>query len=145
MKRCGASCYRCLQRYNNRNFHGLLDWRLGLSYLRAMVDPCYECGADGDYGHFELSDWTKSAKELAAQTKTFIPGNTVSSVKGRADIPVFSLDERNSRWGVVVHPLWNRERLFDALGLDRSHVPVDSFELSRRPLHVLQRARAGAW
>lgn len=145
MKRCGASCYRCLQRYNNRNFHGLLDWRLGLSYLRAMVDPCYECGADGDYGHFELSDWTKTAKELAAQTNTFIPGNTVSSVKGRADIPVFSLDERNSRWGVVVHPLWNRERLFDALGLDRSHVPVDSFELSRRPLHVLQRARAGAW
>jgi len=141
MRRCGAACYRCLQRYNNRNFHGLLDWRLGLSYLRAMVDPCYECGADGDYGHFEISDWTASARDLALQTKTFIPGNTVSSVKGRPDIPVFSLDERNSRWGVVVHPLWNRERLFETLGLDRSHVAVDSFELSRRPLHVLQRAR----
>ncbi|WP_077961234.1 DEAD/DEAH box helicase [Ensifer adhaerens] len=144
MKRCGASCYRCLQRYNNRNFHGLLDWRLGLSYLRAMVDPCYECGIDGNYGHFELQDWSKTASDLALQTKTFIPGNTVSSVKGRPDIPVFSLDERNSRWGVVVHPLWNRERLFDMLGLDRSYVAVDSFELSRRPLHVLQRARAAA-
>lgn len=145
IKRCGASCYRCLQRYNNRNFHGLLDWRLGLSYLRAMVDPCYECGIDGNYGHFELSDWPASARDLALQTKTFIPGNTVSSVRGRPDIPIFSLDERNSRWGVVVHPLWNRERLFDMLGLDRSFVSVDSFELSRRPLHVLQRARAGSW
>jgi hypothetical protein len=145
MKRCGSSCYRCLQRYNNRNFHGLLDWRLGLSYLRSIVDPCYECGIDGDYSHFELSDWPATARELALQTKTFIPGNTVDSVRGRPDIPIFSLDERNSRWGVVVHPLWKRERLFDMLGLDRSYVAVDSFELSRRPLHVLQRARAASW
>jgi Distinct helicase family with a unique C-terminal domain including a metal-binding cysteine cluster len=142
MKKCGASCYRCLQRYNNRNFHGLLDWRLGLSYLRSMVDPCYECGVDGDYSHFELSDWPDAARDLALQTKTFIPGNTVSTVKGRPDIPIFSLDDRESRWGVVVHPLWNREHLFKQIGLDRNYVAVDSFELSRRPLHVLQRARA---
>ena len=145
MTRCGASCYRCLQRYNNRNFHGLLDWRLGLAYLRAMVDPCFECGIDGNYDYFELSDWPNTARELALQTKTFIPGNTVSNAKGRPDIPIFSLDERNNRWGVVVHPLWNREQLFNILDLDRSHIPLDSFELSRRPLHVLQRARASAW
>lgn len=144
MKRCGASCYRCLQRYNNRNFHGLLDWRLGLSYLRAMVDPCYECGIDGNYGHFELNDWPATAMELARQTKTFIPGNTVSTVKGRTDIPIFSLDERNSRWGVVVHPLWDAERLLESLDLDRRYVAIDSFELSRRPLHVLQRARSSS-
>lgn len=144
MKKCGASCYRCLQRYNNRNFHGLLDWRLGLSYLRAMVDPYYECGFDGDYSFFELSDWPEAAKDLALQTKTFIPGNTVSFVKGRPDIPIFSLDDGRSRWGVVVHPLWNRERLLKWTGLDRNYVPVDSFELSRRPLHVLERARSHA-
>jgi hypothetical protein len=144
MKRCGASCYRCLQRYNNRNFHGLLDWRLGLSYLRAMVDPCYECGIDGNYGYFELSDWQESARELALQTKTFIPGNTVSNLGGRPDIPIFSLNEGNSRWGVVVHPLWDTKKLLDRLCLGRDYVPVDSFELSRRPLHVLQRARAVA-
>jgi Lhr-like helicase len=145
MKRCGSSCYKCLQRYNNRNFHGLLDWRLGLSYLRAMVDPCYECGIDGDCSHFELSEWPQSAKALALQTRTFIPGNTVSGVEGRPDIPVFSLDDRNSRWGVVVHPLWDREKLFDMLGLDKqTYVAVDSFELLRRPLLVLQRARSSS-
>ncbi|MBY3144079.1 DEAD/DEAH box helicase [Rhizobium laguerreae] len=139
---CGSSCYRCLQRYNNRNFHGLLDWRLGLAYLRAIADPAYNAGFDGNFGCFEVQDWTTTSIDLAEQTKTFIPGNTVSRVKGRPDIPTFSLDDHNNRWGVVVHPLWDARKLFEKLGLDRSHVAVDSFELSRRPLHVLQRARA---
>jgi Lhr-like helicase len=143
MKRCGTSCYKCLQRYNNRNFHGLLDWRLGLSYLRSFVDPAYECGFDGRYDQFEISDWSANAHKLARDTATYIPGNTVSSVGGREDIPTFSLDDRNSRWGVVVHPLWDRAALFRKLGLDHSsHVAVDSFELVRRPLHALERARA---
>ncbi|RVQ53561.1 DEAD/DEAH box helicase [Sinorhizobium meliloti] len=139
---CGSSCYRCLQRYNNRNFHGLLDWRLGLAYLRSIADPSYDAGFDGDYTCFEVSDWTASAIDLAEQTKIFIPGNTVGRAKDRSDIPTFSLDDNNSRWGVVVHPLWDARKLFDRLGLDRTHVPIDSFELARRPLHVLQRARA---
>ncbi|MBX4883838.1 DEAD/DEAH box helicase [Rhizobium bangladeshense] len=144
VKSCGSSCYRCLQRYNNRNFHGLLDWRLGLAYLRAVADPAYNAGFDGNYGCFEVSDWTSTAVDLAEQTKTFIPGNTVAHLKGRRDIPTFSLDDHNNRWGVVVHPLWDAKRLFERLGLDRSCVAVDSFELSRRPLHVLQRARSAA-
>ncbi|NKN12302.1 DEAD/DEAH box helicase [Rhizobium laguerreae] len=142
MARCGSSCYRCLQRYNNRNFHGLLDWRLGLAYLRAVADPTYNAGFDRNFGCFEVKDWTATAFDLAEQTKTFIPGNMVDRVKGRSDIPKFSLDDHHNRWGVVVHPLWDAKKLFEREGLDRSHVAVDSFELSRRPLHVLQRARA---
>lgn len=144
MKRCGTSCYKCLQRYNNRNFHGLLDWRLGLAYLRAIVDPRYECGIDGNYNQFELNDWQENVRDLALQTQTYIPGNTVSSLAGRTDIPIFSLNGEDSRWGVVVHPLWDTKKLFDRFRLGRDFVPVDSFELSRRPLHVLQRARAVA-
>lgn len=141
MGRCGSSCYRCVQRYNNRNFHGLLDWRLGLSYLRALSDPTYECAFDGNTGYFELCEWGLISYDLAQQTKTFIPGNTVSNIEGRPDIATFSLDERQTKWGVVVHPLWDTTVLFSQLGLDRNYVAVDSFELSRRPLVVLQRAR----
>ncbi|MBO9127949.1 MULTISPECIES: DEAD/DEAH box helicase [unclassified Rhizobium] len=140
---CGSSCYRCLQRYNNRNFHGLLDWRLGLSYLRALMDPAYECGFDRNYTYFELEDWSANAWILANETQTFIPGNAVASATGRPDIPVFSLDAKQSRWGVVVHPLWNREALFQSLKLDHRFTAVDSFELARRPLHVIERLRAG--
>jgi DEAD/DEAH box helicase domain-containing protein len=34
-QKCDSSCYDCLQQYRNMNYHGLLDWRLGLS-LRAV-------------------------------------------------------------------------------------------------------------
>jgi Lhr-like helicase len=139
-ERCGTSCYRCLQRYNNRNFHGLLDWRLGLAYLRAFAEPAYECGFDGSYEAFEIHDWSLNAHRLANDTTTFIPGNKVATVNGRKDIPIFSLNDRHTRWGVVVHPLWDQTRLFDMLGLDHRFIAVDSFELERRPLNVLQRA-----
>jgi hypothetical protein len=33
---CSTSCYMCIQQYQNRRYHPLLDWRLGLTYLRAM-------------------------------------------------------------------------------------------------------------
>jgi hypothetical protein len=136
--RCETSCYKCLQRYNNRNFHGLLDWRLGLAYLRAIVDPEYDCGFDGKFEAFEIKDWKETAKRLADQTTTFIPGNKVSAIEG---IPTFTLGNGGSHVGVVVHPLWNQERLFAKLGLDHRYVAIDSFELARRPLLVLQRAR----
>lgn len=136
--RCETSCYKCLQRYNNRNFHGLLDWRLGLAYLRAIIDPEYDCGFNGDFTAFEVEDWKETAKRLADQTTTFIPGNKVSSIEG---VPTFTLGNGGSHVGVVVHPLWNQERLFDRLGLDHRFVAIDTFELARRPLLVLQRAR----
>jgi hypothetical protein len=142
---CGSSCYKCLQRYNNRNFHGLLDWRLGLSYLRAFMNPAYECGFDGKYDEFEIEDWSENAHSLARDTSTFIPGNRISCIDRREDIPMFSLDGNQSRWGVVVHPLWDQRKLFSMLRLDDRYVAVDSFELARRPLHVLQRARQSTW
>ena len=35
--RCSTSCYACVQQYQNRRYHPLLDWRLALSYLRGIV------------------------------------------------------------------------------------------------------------
>jgi len=34
---CPNSCYRCLRSYRNQRWHGLLDWRLALPYLRALT------------------------------------------------------------------------------------------------------------
>jgi hypothetical protein len=31
---CSTSCYMCIQQYQNRRYHPLLDWRLGLAYMR---------------------------------------------------------------------------------------------------------------
>src|SRR5690606_19391348 len=46
---CREACYRCLQRYGNRTYHGLLDWRLGLSALRLFLDGRWSVGLDGNW------------------------------------------------------------------------------------------------
>ena len=78
---------------------------------------------------------------LARQTTTFIPGNTVTTLQGWPDIPVFSLDDARRRWAVVVHSLWNRDETRRVLRIDPGYVLIDAFELARRPLQVIQRAR----
>ena len=44
---CFESCQTCLRNYSNTRSHGLLDWRLGISYIRTLVDKHYHCGLDG--------------------------------------------------------------------------------------------------
>ena len=43
---CDSACYKCLLRYGNQPFHGLLDWQLGMVFLRALVDSSFRCGLD---------------------------------------------------------------------------------------------------
>ncbi len=138
---CSTSCYRCLQRYNNRNYHGLLDWRLGLSYLRSLRDPRHECGLDGDFNAFELRDWNAVAERAARQSQTFVPGNQLCIVGSSLKLSAFSLTDSADSWAVIVHPLWKREGLMELLGLKGRYVPVDTFELARRPLTAIERAR----
>lgn len=139
---CGTSCYKCMQRYNNRNYHGLLDWRLGLAYLRAITDAEYVCGLDGNFeGHFELRDWRVSAAYFADHSRTFVPGNQTRQVAGPMRLPAFSIDQAHTRWAVIVHPLWRREGLMESLGLGKDYVAIDTFELARRPLQAIDRLR----
>jgi len=56
--RCQTSCYRCIQRYGNRSYHGLLDWRLGLSYLWALVTRGCSAGLEEkDQSFPETTGW----------------------------------------------------------------------------------------
>jgi hypothetical protein len=49
---CATSCYMCVQQYQNRRYHPLLDWRLGLAYLRAILNSGFQCGLDGRFDEF---------------------------------------------------------------------------------------------
>lgn len=139
--RCSTSCYRCMQRFNNRNYHGLLDWRLGLSFLRAMRDPGFVCGLDGDWAStYELSDWPEIADRCVARVGTLVPGCETGRL-GSLALPGFTLDAARSRWAVIVHPLWKRDSLDTSLGLSPDITLIDTFEFGRRPLQALERAR----
>ena len=60
---CDSAGYDCLRQYRNMTFHGLLDWRLGLSLLRAISDDRFACGLDHDFNLPDLDGWQEFARE----------------------------------------------------------------------------------
>jgi hypothetical protein len=105
---CDSSCYRCLRRYGNQPFHGLLDWQLGLAFIRAMVDPHYQAGlVKGDFeAYVELKRWPNLAAELAQQMASRFEGKATTFGK----IPAFRVKLLRSQltpWVLIRHPLWD--------------------------------------
>lgn len=143
--RCKTSCYRCIQRYGNRPYHGLLDWRLGLAYLRAMVSANYSCGLSaGDADFPEIAGWRERAMALAENAARMRPGVLVAGVHAASGLPCVT-EQGSSGPGasiVVVHPLWRTDAEAGlALAGGEQVRFIDTFELERRPLRALEAAR----
>jgi DEAD/DEAH box helicase domain-containing protein len=137
---CTTACYRCLLRYSNQPFHGILDWRLGLTYLRSMTDATFDAGATGKFSVPELLDWQEliqgSTRRIAEMTPT---GFKLIEQDGSV---MFRLGSR-AAWALVVHPLWSSSAIGPKLAAAESTVsaevwPVDQFSLERRPWRVRQ-------
>lgn len=148
---CYRSCYRCMQRYNNRGYHGLLDWRLGLGFLRAFLGDQWRAGLDGDWRAREISDWPTIACRAAEEIQQLDPVNRSVASIGKLGLPVV-----NERKGgvdvafVIVHPFWRLDDvskqdglLEEALGEcgDARVYFVDTFEAARRPVKATEFAK----
>jgi hypothetical protein len=127
---CDSAGYDCLRQYRNMTYHGLLDWRLGLSLLRCLASLEYRCGLDGDFRAPELDGWPSMARDrrdafcrsFSCEPRDFgpLPGMGV----GGRDV-------------LVVHPLWDTRAPegilaegFAAAG--ESPAFLDTFNLLRR-------------
>ena len=129
---CDSACYDCLKVYRNMTYHGLLDWRLGLSYLRMLHDPQYSCGLDGQFTTPELYGWLDFATKLS--------GNFASQFGYQhqtwGGLPGF---ETGIMRVLIVHPLWdtdNPRRILAEAVAAAGGVSVhylDTFNLLRRP------------
>ena len=85
---CPQSCYRCMQRYGNRHYHGLLDWRLGLGFLRAMIDADYKSGLYGKWDAFEeTNDWLRIATLVRDELHHLNPNQRTPVAVGAARLP----------------------------------------------------------
>lgn len=145
--RCTTSCYGCVQQYQNRRYHPLLDWRLAISYLRAMIDPHYACGLDGNFEAYpELRGWLEKAHSLAQAVVSMRPRTLrYERVGSGGRLPCVEeriVDGRVERRYAVVHPLWRLDQTsVRELGIEPSGNPlcfVDTFDLERRPLNALR-------
>jgi hypothetical protein len=147
---CDESCYTCLRRYGNQAYHGLLDWRLGLSFLEMLHYPSFACGLDDNRDSFStpsLRDWPNLAERYAKEMVRIFPGPG-ADVKQFGKLWAFRLSSKD-RWGLVFHPLWNRD---DPKGIARAALenaseeghlcePVHTFDLARRPALVREKLR----
>lgn len=134
---CEQSCYRCLLRYRNQPYHGLLDWRLGLAFLRTLLDARYRCGLSGiDHDDNALRDWPMLVARDIRRVQRQFPDAEVRQLGF-----VWAIRFGRSRWAVVAHPLWDATQPEGALleacqSLGGDPVVVDSFNLARRPVTI---------
>lgn len=140
---CQTSCYKCIQRYGNRSYHGLLDWRLGLAYLRALVTPGYSAGLDAtDQLYPETVGWHDRAFALAKAVAGMRPDSLVAEIHALSKRPALRERHKDGDTFLIIHPLWRFDGKFGAkLSGGESVKFVDTFNLERRPLRAIEMAQ----
>ncbi len=106
-KSCKTSCYKDLQNYRNLNYHGILDWRLGVGLIRILQDSNYKTGLDSNWNFIEIKDWTEMAYKLAKDFADSISPKILedpTNLQVHNGIPFIRFRDINI---VIVHPFWN--------------------------------------
>lgn len=144
---CKAACYRCLQRYGNRSYHGLLDWRLGISVLRILLDEKWQAGLNGDWkSAAEIKDWPADATELARDLVGLSPDHFKLKRAGTLELPAVHSTGNHPERFVLIHPFWAHatvQKTVQGDGFEGKTWLVDTFQVSRRPQRVIDFARQG--
>ena len=115
------------------NYHGLLDWRLAMVYLRILKDSRYSCGLDGQFTTPELDGWIDFATKLS---KNFASQFDDHQFRTWGTLPGF---ETRIMKVIIVHPLWDTQNpqgiLAEAVAAagDAPVRYIDTFNLLRRP------------
>lgn len=127
---CDSACYDCLKQYRNMTYHGLLDWRLGLSLLRILADVGSRCGLDGDFSKPDLEGWLAFAKAL----RDSFCESFGCSPREFGPLSGFEVGHREV---IVVHPLWDCERPTGVLAQAQAEASahplyLDTFNMLRR-------------
>jgi hypothetical protein len=129
---CDSSCYDCLKVYRNMTYHGLLDWRLAVSYLKILHNPSYLAGLDGNFNSPELAGWLP----LAEKTRDHFINYFGYTPARFGLLPGFIVNRRRF---IVTHPLWDTNvptgilahAISEAGGTIDGY--INTFNLLRRP------------
>jgi hypothetical protein len=138
-EKCLTACYRCMHRYGNQQYHGLLDWRLGIDLLKILLDQDYTCGINGGIEDESIWGWAYVADQLAHEAASLF-GCKVSRLGDVPHIPIIELTDKNR--AAVVHPFWSEEvlrRKYPSL-LKIDHF-VTTFDLARKMGDVMIRLK----
>jgi hypothetical protein len=102
---CKTACQDCLLTYNNRGYHHVIDWRLGISLLRLMLNPSFDFGFNPATRaqYQELADYDELVVECAQKLRQdWTVGSyhhiTNDNIRGVNNV-------------IIYHPLWSKARL----------------------------------
>jgi len=146
---CNTACTACLLEYSNRGYHGLLDWQLGLTYLRVLFDPEFEVGLDGNFDFPELKEWEKWTHteppilKSFRQNFRFEPVSFPWQLNGKSGQLFGFKGSNGDSLILLVHPLWNTRHPRGILAkvvaqTDGKLIFLDSFNLKLRPAWAYQ-------
>lgn len=129
---CDSACYNCLKEYSNMAYHGILDWKLGMAYVRVLGNRNYACGLDGRFDTPELFTWLDDARMV----RNSFAKDFDCTPRDYGKLPGI---EFSTKKVIIVHPLWRTDHhkrgiLADAAAIAGGKVDfLDTFELARRP------------
>jgi hypothetical protein len=142
---CDQSCYRCLSRFGNQTYHGLLDWRLGFDYLQLLLSDTFQAGLDGDYSSAGLVDWQELVRRYTREISELTRIDQCDLID---DVTLVCVDQVTDLWVAIVHPFWDWDKTLYAKSGLQQHIidhpltyPVTTFDLARRPVTALERVR----
>ena len=134
---CDSSCYSCLRNYRNMAYHGLLDWRLGISLLHSLQSTGFDCGLGDDFTTPDLDGWLEQAANLRNSFCNSFP----AQARDFGPLPGLEIGNRQV---LVIHPLWDTSHpvglLAQAMAVCDSDdlQTLDTFNLLRRPAWAYQ-------
>jgi hypothetical protein len=130
---CDSSGYDCLRQYRNMSYHGLLDWRLGLTLLRCLHSPDFAAGLDGDFHVPELDGWLP----FAFQRRDSFCQTFSCTARDFGPLPGFTFGPLATPV-LMIHPLWDFRRPVGVLAQALAECGpqpsryLDTFNLLRR-------------
>lgn len=142
---CDQSCYRCLNRFGNQPYHGLLDWRLGFDMLGILADAGFVVGLDGDFDSPGLRDWPDLSRRYAQIISELAGTNSYETID---HVCLASIHSRSKLWAALVHPLWDWEEILaqfedlQSFSINNIVIPLSTFDAARRPATSIERLRA---
>lgn len=136
---CDTASYRNLMNFRNQKFHPILDWRLGLTYLRMLKDANINEILNADDNLHEFKNFNGKENWLLGFQKLFeewVLTTGLGTFHLSNEIPICV---RGGNYIIGIHPLWDinnpsgkLEDLLNNLGNVNVQF-VDSFNILRRP------------